>query len=288
MRHNLLWLSLLFYPAANAFAIDWPVKETGNTKISSTFGESRIDHFHNGLDIPGKGFDIYSVGSGKLIYSHSDFSWPGEIPFGGGNTVVVEHTSSLSGYMHLEEHYAPKQSLITREEPIGTAGNTGHSGGAHLHFFIYDKKEDAYLNPLLLLPDSTYPDLMAPKILQYGVLLPDRLATVNIDESFTMTADYPICAQIVDSSGNNERWGVYQVDLFSKGKPTRSIKFDRIFWKKDLWVIDNGLAFHDIYVDNFLCLGKGYRDKNELHFEARGYQGPGVKVQKKLKIKLEE
>ena len=288
MRHNLC-LSLFFYaPCILGISLDWPVKETGKTKISSTFGESRLDHFHNGLDIPGEGFDVYTVGSGNLIYTHSDFAWPGEIPFGGGNTVIVEHSSSLSGYMHLKEHFSPQQSLITREEPIGKAGNTGHSGGAHLHFRVYDKKENAYINPLLLLPKSTYPDLMAPKILQYAVLLPDRLAAVNIDKTFTMTADYPICAKIIDSSGNNERWGVYQVDLFDKGKPQRSIKFDRIFWKNNLWVIDNNLAFHDIYFDNFLCLGKGYRDKSELNFEARGYYGPGLKVQKKLKIKLEE
>lgn len=289
MRHNLLISLLCLLPISIAAeSLDWPVKDTANLRLSSTFGESRLDHFHNGIDIPGKGFNIYAVASGDLIYSHSDFHWPGELPFGGGNTVVIDHGSQVSGYMHLETSFRPNDAKITRESPIGSAGNTGHSGGAHLHFFIYEKSDKAFLNPLQLLPMSPLTDSEPPKVFQYGVLLPNKFATINIDEEFTMTDEYPICAQLIDSSGKNERWGIYQVSLLGDSAKTNYLTFDKIYWQNNRWRTTGGKDFDQVYSGNFVCLGKGFRKSKKLNFEARGYQGPALTVRKKLKIKLEQ
>ena len=93
-----LWLVVLldlvlfgaFIDAQNP-ALEWPVEKDKKYQISSTFGESRLDHFHNGIDLPGEGFKVLSPRDARLLYRINAEAIPGEMPFGGGNTIVLDH-----------------------------------------------------------------------------------------------------------------------------------------------------------------------------------------------------
>lgn len=149
--------------------------------LSGNFGELRTSHFHAGVDFKtqGKeGLNIYAVkegyvsrigvgayGYGKVLYiTHPD-----------GNTTVYAHLQKFSPT--IEEYVKKRQYArksfeieaypksielpIKKGEIIGYGGNTGSSGGPHLHFEIRDSSAKP-LNPLLFgyeITDRIPPDL---------------------------------------------------------------------------------------------------------------------------------
>ena len=94
-------------------------------------------------------------------------SLPGELPFGGGKTILVEHGDTWSGYMHLSdiEPQIYKNSMVKDSESLGISGNTGHSGGAHLHFFIFQPEKNIMYNPLLILDEKDRNLIQGKKVL---------------------------------------------------------------------------------------------------------------------------
>ena len=136
--------------------------------LSGTFGELRSNHFHSGVDIKteGKtGASVFAVADGyikRIKISH----------FGYGKALYIQHTNGyISVYAHLEnlspaldsyirkrqyakenyqiEVYPEANELkVKKGQIIGYSGNTGSSGGPHLHFEIRDKHSRP-MNPLL-------------------------------------------------------------------------------------------------------------------------------------------
>ncbi len=205
-------LLLAATPLLAAANLEWPVEKDKKYQISSTFGESRLDHFHNGIDLPGEGIKVITPRDGRVLYRiQTDFT-PGEMPFGGGNTLIVDHGDQWTGYMHLKTmgDAALQSFKLTAGELLGTSGNTGHSGGPHLHFFIYDPAGRAMLNPLLLMGNAYYKDTRPPEAKEWGVLLPDKFASVNPDKGFRLTSDYPVFMLLQDQGIGRGRWGVFE------------------------------------------------------------------------------
>ena len=127
--------------------------------FSGTYGELRGDHFHCGLDMRTAGVE------GKKIYAAEDgyVSRITVTPGGFGNMIMITHPSGYKTiYAHLQR-FAPKYQSIVRQrqyeqqswrqaidfaadeypvkrgELIAYSGNTGSSGGPHLHFEIRDE-----------------------------------------------------------------------------------------------------------------------------------------------------
>ncbi len=268
--------------------LEWPVKNNRKYIISSTFGESRLDHFHNGLDIAGEGFSVYPMADGSLIWKNNSYEKMGELPFGGGKTVIIDHRSYWSGYMHLSR--LSSDGAVNRDTALGRAGDSGHSGRAHLHFFLYSPVEKRMHNPLLLLPEGFYSNLKKPVSRGYAVKLPEEFVQVDLERSFTMSHDYPIYAKIQDSGSGLERWGVYFLEIFNDdhgNEPTRKVVFDYLQFSNGQWMTSNNLLFSDIYFGSWYNLGSGFRQAQSLRWIAGGYQGPSQEESFKLNIKLE-
>jgi hypothetical protein len=147
--------------------------------LSGTFAELRSNHFHSGLDIKtqGKeGFKTYASAEGYV--SRIKIS-----RYGYGKALYITHPNGYTTvYAHLQkfapkiEAYVKKQQYkketfelelfpkaedlkITSKEVIAYTGNTGGSGGPHLHFEIRDKQERP-MNPMLFgfdIKDTTKP-----------------------------------------------------------------------------------------------------------------------------------
>ena len=145
-----------------------PVKPGIRNYLSGNFSELRPNHFHTGLDYKFGGVE------GEPIYAVAD-GWVHRIKissFGYGNVLYLKHPSGhITLYGHLrtfnpslhawmkKKMYAAKQNEleltlergelpVKKGELIAYGGNTGSSGGPHLHFEIRDSLDRA-MDPLL-------------------------------------------------------------------------------------------------------------------------------------------
>lgn len=126
----------------------------GEMALSATFGELRMNHFHGGIDMRTGGV------TGKPVYAAADgyVARVSVSPWGGGKILYIKHPNGYTSvYMHLdgfcgeiakrvlEEQYSQQSYSISKEFPAGllkvkkgqqvaVSGNTGGSGGPHLHF----------------------------------------------------------------------------------------------------------------------------------------------------------
>ena len=142
--------------------LDIPIILAGN------FGELRSNHFHSGLDIKTQqrsGFPIYAPADGyvkRIKVGH----------FGYGKALYLQHPNGYSTvYAHLQKYAGPIQEYVKKKQYdketyelelfpdasllavkkgdiIGYTGNSGSSGGPHLHFEIRDATSRP-MNPML-------------------------------------------------------------------------------------------------------------------------------------------
>lgn len=292
-----LLTGMLFSAASEKphFVLSWPVPPQHISRISSTFGESRLDHFHNGVDIPGKGLPIFPLAGGRIIYQTSGVAKEGELPFGGGATIIMDHNDYWSGYMHLQEDTLPRLTAdasysqeISVQQTLGLSGDSGHSGGAHLHFFIYDANHERMYNPIPYLPQTVFQDHLPPRINSFLVKLPDKVSQVDVEKSFTLSQDFPILASLDDQGTNPyDRWGVYFLKVYNQEKesvPIKEVKFDYLTFKNGKWLTSDFSTFEDIYFLNYYVLGNRFRDSKVLRIESGGLSGPSFKKTYSLQI----
>lgn len=136
--------------------------------LSGSFGELRSNHFHSGLDFKTQfktGFNVYATADGYV--SRIKIS-----AFGYGKAIYITHPNGFTSvYGHLlqaspridtyikEKQYEEKsfevdlfltkdELAVTQGEIIALSGNTGGSGGPHLHFEYRDSKTEKIINPL--------------------------------------------------------------------------------------------------------------------------------------------
>ena len=122
------------------------------------------------------------TGYGNVIYiTHPD-----------GNTTLYAHLDKFNGPMGkhiLEEQYRmrsgeidlyfePNHFVVSRGDTIGLSGNTGSSGGPHLHFDIRDADNNA-LDPLKVAGFSEIVDKYAPAAEKIALRTLDITSRIN-------------------------------------------------------------------------------------------------------------
>ena len=146
--------------------------------LAGTFGELRSTHFHAGLDIKTQqreGLKVYAAAEGyvsRIKISHFGYGKAIYITHPNGFTTVYAHLSKYAdkiekyvraiqykkerystGNIYLREGTFP----VKKGEIIAYTGDTGGSGGPHLHYEFRNSKTENIINPLLfgLLPEDT-------------------------------------------------------------------------------------------------------------------------------------
>lgn len=149
--------------------------------LSGTFGELRSNHFHAGLDIKTQqqeGLKVITSGDGyvsRIKVSHWGYGKALYITHPNGYTTVYGHLKKFSpeieAYVKKKQYekesftiqlYPKSDELkIKKGELIAYSGNSGSSGGPHLHFEIRDTKANP-INPMLFginIPDHKNPTI---------------------------------------------------------------------------------------------------------------------------------
>src|SRR6478736_3655389 len=132
----------------------FPIKPGQQNFLSGSMGEVRPNHFHGGIDIKTDGvtgLPVYAAADGYVSRYKSS-------TYGYGNVVYLTHANGLiTVYGHLDKFAEPIAGYMLRKQYeyqsyelelkpekdifkfkkgdiIAWSGNTGGSGGPHLHF----------------------------------------------------------------------------------------------------------------------------------------------------------
>jgi hypothetical protein len=165
--------------------------------FSGGFGELRRNHFHTGLDFRTAGqigIPVYAFKEGsvaRVSVSPSGYGHALYLIHPDGLTTVYGHLSrfdpKIESYVITQQYRLKKFAVdltlpagmltFKKGEVIAWSGNTGSSGGPHLHFEIRDTQSEKPQNPLFYL--SGIPDKSSPRILSLYIYPLSATSSVN-------------------------------------------------------------------------------------------------------------
>lgn len=254
MNKRILIISLLILASVN-LSFRWPVTDP---VMRATFGESRSDHFHDGIDLISINPAVYPAAAGRLMFVWNRQFFPLENYWGGGNYKIVDHGKNLiSVYMHLEDGDDLK-SEYSESDLLGFYGNTGHSYGKHIHFSLLDQGKKESINPFLNLPP--FPDTKAPEILFFYVKIGEKYVRLNDNSEIRLTQHYPLLVEIRDSVTGKENLGIYSLKAVINGQEIINTDFSRI------GINENGLTVKNFIYDNIFD-EKGYYKISGIRYQ---------------------
>lgn len=175
----------------------YPVNPGQRGSLAGNMGELRTSHFHSGIDIRTNNQIGHPVVASKSGY----IARVGMGPTGYGNVIYIAHPDgNTTIYGHLDHFAEPLADYVLKEQYrkesfridlkldknkfpvkqgdlIAISGNTGSSGGPHVHFDIRDRNNDA-LNPLAFEFDEIV-DKTAPMVEKVALVTLDPNSRIN-------------------------------------------------------------------------------------------------------------
>ncbi len=264
--------------------------------LAGSFGELRSNHFHSGVDIKTKqveGIPIYAPADGyvsRIKVAH----------FGFGKALYLKHPNGYSTvYAHLQRYDGNIQTLVKSAqykkekyeielfpEPadipvkkgdiIGYTGNSGSSGGPHLHFEIRDAASRP-MNPLLFgieIPDTKKPIINS--VFAYPI---GDGAQVNRDVKpykvrLTKLKDGSYKAENVEANGKigfgisthdqqngaSNKNGVYQIKTAHNGQEKFNVLFEKFSFNETRYL--NRFIDYEYFKKNRSRIQKLFRETN--------------------------
>lgn len=262
---------------------EWPIyADNIKIRLTSLFGESRSDHFHNGIDISSDNEPVRSIGDGVLLYSRYASDDPFANEWGSGNCVWIAHPEGfISGYLHLKE--GREQGILTKEEiykgeVIGKSGNTGHSSGSHLHFILSKENGTKIINPLPYF--SQVEDTKPPQIGQLIIHVDDKFTYVNDKDNINISRSFPVSITIFDGVEKvGLKRGIQKAIYKLNGTKIKQANFNQISLKGNKWVNEDGYSFDELYYKESYFIGElnFVSGENVLEIEATDFHGNTTK-----------
>lgn len=253
--------------------------------LSATFAELRSNAFHAGVDIRTQGVE------GKEVFAVADgyVSRIGVSPFGYGKVIYITHNDGFTSvYAHLSKfnkkisdfvkskQYEDKsfaqniildkhQFPIKRGDYLGLTGNSGSSGGPHLHYEIRYTKTQEPVNPMyfgLKIKDTRKPTIKGLAIypLENSVVNNSDTALylkVNSENNIfyidnpiiTVNGNIAFGINVFDQAdGANNKNGAYSVELYADNELIYKIMSDKYSYDETRYI--NSLIDYSYYVKN--------------------------------------
>ncbi len=248
----------------------FPIRPGVQNYLSGTMGELRNGHFHAGIDIKTsgtQGLPVYAAADGYVSRIKVSGS-------GYGNVLYIAHpqkgTTTVYGHLKkfekdiaqfvLKEQYnrqkfeievypAKNQFKIKKGQIIAYSGNSGSSGGPHLHFEIRDS-EQRPVNPLKF-HFKEIKDIISPTAIRMAISCREKDARVNGQfgtfefplyrngKTFSPEKPVNVWGKIglmfmgYDKlNGASNRNGIPKIQLMVDGKEQLDINIDRIPFSK--------------------------------------------------------
>ncbi len=229
--------------------------------LSGNFGELRSNHFHSGIDFKTQGVE------GKPIHSVQDgyVSRISVSPWGYGNGLYITHpdgTTTVYGHLqkfsqkitaYLKEKQYEQESFnvnlsltpdelpVKEGELVALSGNTGSSGGPHLHFEVRDTETEEPMDPIEYYK-NLIKDTQAPKI--QGIMVYSMPGKGVVNGSRRKLELKPVTAKNGKQTlnGKIEAWG--EIGLAVKGYDYMD-NTSNIYGIKDITLTaDSQVIFH--------------------------------------------
>ena len=259
---------------------------------SGTFAEVRTNHYHGGLDLRVGGDE----GVGTPVYAPADgyVSRLRISAYDGGKMLYINHAGNITTvYLHLDGYngaiaravrkiqagiqgYAFDTTIaegmlpVHKGDLIAYAGNSGMSGGPHLHFEVRDTRTQQTLNPLrygLSLSDTIRPTIRGIRLIPVdknsrinGTKAPmqvdmstkfRRLGT--IDNPIPVLGRFYISVYATDmSEGSTLRNGYEHLDIWVDGKHFFQYGVDKIVF------VDSRSVNAQLDYDHYLATREPY------------------------------
>lgn len=274
----------------------FPIKPGQRNYLAGTMGELRSNHFHTGIDIRTEGRTGLAVHASAQGYvSRVAISSTGY-----GNALYITHPNGyITVYAHLErfvgpladyirqEQYRRKQSEmnlyfhkdrfpIKKGELVAYSGNSGSSGGPHLHYDIRDKNNNP-VNPLEFgfneILDHTPPiaQKLVIKTLDKYARVNDQFGraiynTVRVGNNYVINEPIAVYGTIgmelyaYDKLDNSRfRCGINTMKVEVDNEVIFTQNIDKLSFAKQRDILvhmdytelqENGLRYHKLYVDD--------------------------------------
>jgi murein DD-endopeptidase MepM/ murein hydrolase activator NlpD len=273
---------IIFFILSNLYSIRTPVK---NCKITSIFAESRYDHFHNGIDFGGGQQNVYPVMDGEILFYYDKSEFPFDNYSGAGNLIVLKHKNYLSYYFHLKDDSIIKdRKFVSETNIIGITSDTGHSSGIHLHFTLERIKPKEILNPAEILSELIK-DNQKPVIKSLFLKTGEskiKLAKKNLIKSDSEGRLILDCYDIWNYK--NYKLGVYKIELYIDGKKIKEIKFDKLIFKNNEYLLNGKYRLNDLLSEDGYILGdiKILEKETSIEIVVSDYSGNSIRSEYKI------
>ncbi|WP_299219316.1 M23 family metallopeptidase [uncultured Aquimarina sp.] len=264
--------------------------------VSGTYGELRSNHFHSGLDLKTEGQEglkVYAAGTGTITRIKISY-------FGYGKAMYISHPNGYTSvYAHLQkfspeiEAYIKKRQYakesyeielfpkagalsVKQGDVIAYSGNTGGSGGPHLHFEIRDAKARP-MNPMCFgidIKDTKKPTINSVWLYSLdgnshvnGNQQPTKLRLIPLDNGSFKAEDVNAIGKIgigvstIDQQNlAANKNGIYKISTELNGQENFSMEMRRFSFSETRYI--NRLIDYPYYKKNRSRITKLFIEKN--------------------------
>ncbi|VBB45705.1 conserved hypothetical protein [uncultured Paludibacter sp.] len=249
IKKHILFVSIFLFYSLELYSQNFISPLNIPPLLSANFGDLRNNHFHSGLDFKTQTVvnkPVFAVADGyisRINISSGGYGLALYIDHPNGYTTVYGHLNSFSKKIadyakqkqYENESFAidiqlpPNEIPVKRGEQIALSGNTGGSGGPHLHFEVRDTKTEEPIDGMNFI-GKILTDTQAPEIRGIAFYPIQGKSVIN-------NGSIPIYTRIPEKSKTKKiitAWGkigvgVKAFDRMNGTTNTYGVKYIRLF-----------------------------------------------------------